>query len=623
MLLFYDIECFKMMNLVGFVKEEDGSSYVFCNAKGQKPQVIDYHGTKVYINHPELSKRGLRRLDDFVGFNNHHYDDHIIVDILNGLIDEPFQKTHEIIAEHKTFRHSKAFSTLDTREQLPNNVSLKKYEAMRGLPVEESSIPFDKDDEFTLDEIMETVHYNVQDLQATKDLYKTRNDDLHGNYFDSKKLLVKEYGWGALSKNYTNGTIAASYLLGWNKLENMRPKAPVISGVSPETEMFLKRALKDSPYVTEAKTKKDREKRKAEKAPIFRYEEAMGNVFKWAWGGLHSAVGRLTKNSKGEVEAIYDPLDISDVYQLDVTSMFPNIIIRDGLLGLATDTFKNLVTERMASKKNGLPIAKAQKIVINSVYGLLRSPYSKLFNGYCAIHVNVAGMVAVYNLCLMLHNAGGRIIQTNTDGVAFQLGKMGEEEMENIRHAWEKKFKLSLELTHFKRFIQKDVNSYIAVKHDDMLKLKSIECAQAFVRDPLKASTPVIFPRMIVNYLAYGKSPLQTINESNSLLDFCYTLSSQKTKTLTGYVTDKNGKRLENKVNRAYASTDGELYLKETVNGNGSKFGSSPDKMTISNGDVRNAGKPDNLDVAFYVKIFEEKIEKWLTPDKKGVVYNM
>ena len=111
MLLFYDIECFKMMNLVGFVKEEDGSSYVFCNAKGQEPQVVDYHGTKVYINHPELSKRGLRRLNDFVGFNNHHYDDHIIVDILNWLMSH-FKKHMKLLLNIRIFATQKRFQRL-------------------------------------------------------------------------------------------------------------------------------------------------------------------------------------------------------------------------------------------------------------------------------------------------------------------------------------------------------------------------------------------------------------------------------------------------------------------------------------------------------------------------------
>ena len=616
--MFYDIECFKAMNLAGFIKEN--KTYVFCNAKGLKPQIIDYQGTKVFINRPDLSQRGLSHLSELIGFNNHNYDDFLIQDILNGLIDDPYRKSQAIIEHHEKLPRSKDFSTLDTREQLPTAVSLKKYEAMRGLPVEESAIPFDKGDAFTLDEVLEVVHYNVKDLKATKDLYETRNNAAHGNYFDSKRLLVQEYGWGASSKSYTNGSIAASYLMGWGKLANMRPKAPVITGVSAEAETFLKRALVDSPYVTEAVSKAERAKRKAEKAPTAIYEEAFGNVFRWAWGGLHSAIGHLSKRSNGTAVPVYDALDLDDVYQLDVTSMFPNIIIRDGLLGLANDRFENLVAERVANKKAGLPLAKAQKIVINSVYGLLRSPYSKLFNGHCAIHVNVAGMTAIFNLCRMIYDAGGTIIQTNTDGVAIQLNNMTKDELDAVRRTWEDQFGLSLEVSHFKRFIQKDVNNYIAVKDNDHLKLKVGECAQAFARDPLKASTPTIFSRMIVNYLAYDKSPLETINDSDSLLDFCYTLSAQKTKTLTGYVVTEDGKRLPNKVNRAYASTDGQLYFKETVSGGASKFSSSPDKMTLVNGDVRDAKVPADLDKTFYVKVFEQKIKKWLTPDKKGAM---
>ena len=612
-MIYYDLEIFEKMCLAGFLKE-DGNAGIFVTAEGLKPQLISQGKAKIFINQDKISKtlNQPNFLDQLVGFNNHHYDDFIISTVLGGDIKKSYELSQDIIVRHKHFKHSKDFSTYDTREQLPINISLKKYESMRGLPVEESSIPFDKSDCFTLDEVFEVVHYNLQDLIATQDLFHTRNDNAHGKYFDSKKLLVQEYGWSPNARNFSNGSMAASYLMGWDKLKNLRPVEPNTAGVSDQVATFLKRALKDSPYVSEGLTRKERAKRREEKAPTELYEESYGNVYKWAWGGLHSAVGHLEKTPGGAEVPVYDKLDIDDIYQLDVTSMFPNILIRDGLLGPATDTFSDLVSERVENKKKKLPIAKAQKIVINSVYGLLRLPSSKLFNGHCAIHVNVAGMVAVYALCTMLHNGGAKIIQTNTDGVAFQLETLSKDDMEKIRQEWEKKFGLKLELSHFKRFIQKDVNNYIGVKDDGTLKLKGGMVAQAEHRDPLKASTPTILQTMLVEYLVNRTPALTTLNDCNELLPFTFTLSSPAGQTQTGYTVDSAGNRLPQKVNRVYCSTHGSKYFKERREGKHAKFSGVSDSVKLVNGDIQRAARPNDLDVAYYLKLFQKNLAQWV-----------
>lgn len=612
-MIYYDLEIFEKMCLAGFLKE-NGDAGIFVTAEGLKPQLIDQGKTKIFINQDKISKtlNQSKFLDQLVGFNNHHYDDFIIGAVLDGNVQKAYELSQDIIARHKHFKHSKDFATYDTREQLPVNVSLKKYESMRGLPVEESSIPFDKSDRFTLDEVLEVVHYNLQDLFATRDLFHTRNDDAHGKYFDSKKLLVQEYGWSPNARNFSNGSMAASYLMGWDKLKNLRPAEPKIIGVSEQVATFLKRALKDSPYVSEGLTRKERAKRREEKAPTELYEESYGNVYKWAWGGLHSAVGHLEKTPGGAEVPVYDKLDIENVYQLDVTSMFPNIIIRDALLGPATDTFSNLVSERVENKIKKLPVAKAQKIVINSVYGLLRLPSSKLFNGHCAIHVNVSGMVAVYALCTMLYNGGAKIIQTNTDGVAFQLQSLSKDDMEKIRQEWEKKFGLKLELSHFKRFIQKDVNNYIGVKDDKKLKLKGGMVAQAEHRDPLKASTPTILQTMLVEYLVNGTPALTTLNNCNELLPFTFTLSSPAGQTQTGYTVDADGNRLPQKVNRVYCATHGSEYFKERREGNHAKFSGVSDSVKLVNGDAQQDTRPADLDIAYYLKLFQKNLAQWV-----------
>lgn len=609
-MIFYDIEQFKQMNLAGFLLD-NGRAGVFVNAKGLATKTLTYDNAKVFINDVSASRRMLSFLNELIGFNNHHYDDFLIEDLLNGDINNCYKISQAIIYNHQYFKHPD-FTTFDTREQLPPNFSLKKFEAMNGLPVEESKISFDKDDNFTFDEVLEVIHYNLQDIKATKELYSVRNNAMHGEYFKSKQLLLDEYALDRCFKNYTNGSIAASFLMGYDHLKNLEPYDPKINGVSNAVADFLKRALKDSVYVSSANTKEERAKRRAEKAPTMMYEEAFGNVYKWAWGGLHSAVGHLETTENGKERAVYDKVDLTDVYQLDVTSMFPNIMIRDELLGPATDRFRDLVAERIENKKAGKPVAKAQKIIINSSYGLMRLPSSRLFNPSCAIHVNVAGMVAVFNLCSMLHEQGCAIIQTNTDGVAFQLKDCNKDEMMLIKEQWEQQFDLKLELSHFKRFIQKDVNNYIAVKDNDSLKLKGGAVSQATSRDSLKASTPAVIDKMLVAYLVDKTPALSTLLKDNKMIDFCFTLSSQIGASQTGALINENGNELPQRVNRVYCSKSGQRLYKELRGGRRSKFADLSDRVTLVNQDVRSAKRPNDLDVAYYLKLFQKKLAQWV-----------
>lgn len=621
--IFYDLEVFDKMNLAGFLIHDPNGKLPdklleFINTPNDVS--VNLPNVYTYINDKDASASMLKRLRkgiyDVYGFNNHNYDDFVLVDVLTN---QPVEVTKKQSDKYITKKYTKKewpanLVTWDLRDQLPS-VSLKKYEAMRGLSVKESSIPFNKSDEFNAMELEEVIRYNVQDLRSTLSLFNTRNDDNHGNYLDNKRMLVEHYGTG-YSYRYSNTTITSMYLMGNDRLKTLEPDAPKIVGVDDDIARFLHHINEVNPMIVDA-PKSLRASLTKKYAPTSLTIERFNNVFTFGSGGLHSAVGHLKTTKTGKKEPVYDLIDTTDVYQLDVTSMFPNIMIRDGLLGPATDLYANLVADRVANKKAGNPKAKTQKIVINSTYGGTRSSWLNLYNPQVAIHVNVAGMVAVYNLARGLVKIG-QIIQVNTDGVAVKLNgdPKSKERMFTIKKEWEQYFKLSLEVTHFKRLIQRDVNDYIAVKDNDHLKLKGTAIAQAQTRDSLKATTPTVLQTALLHHILNPDDDLveylNNLRKTTPLVNWCWTLSSTVSKMQTGYTTDANGRRLPQKVNRAYASTFGDSYYKERTKGKPAKFAGTSDKLVINNEDITDCTIPADLDVKWYANEVLRQCKPWV-----------
>ena len=620
--IFYDLEVFDKMNLAGFLIHDPNGKVPdkvleFINTPNKL--TVNVPNVYTYINDKAASSSMLKRLCsgkyDIYGFNNHNYDDFVLRYVLtNQPVSTTKQQSDKYINKEFDKKEWPAgLVTWDLRDQLLS-VSLKKYEAMKGLSVKESTVPFDKSDEFNTTELEEVIRYNVQDLRSTLSLFNTRNDDNHGNYLDNKRMLVEHYGTGH-SYRYSNTTITSMFLMGNDHLKALEPANPKIVGVDDDIARFLHHINEVNPLIVDA-PKALRASLTKKYAPTSLTLEQFGNVFTFGSGGLHSAVGTLKTTKTGKSKPVYDLIDTTDVYQLDVTSMFPNILIRDGLLGPATDKYAALVADRIANKKAGNPKAKTQKIVINATYGGTRSNWLNLYNPKVAIHVNVSGMVAVYNLARGLSKIG-QIIQVNTDGVAVKLNNdpNAKERMFLIKKQWEQYFKLNLEVTHFKRIIQRDVNNYIAVKDNDHLKLKGGAIAQAETRDPLKSTTPTVLQTALLHHILNPADDLTNylndLREKVPFTNWCWTLASTVSKLQTGYTTDANGRRLPQKVNRAYASTFGDSYYKERTQGKPAKFAGTSTKLVINNEDITGQNAPKDLDIEWYKNEVLRQAEAW------------
>ena len=150
----------------------------------------------------------------------------------------------------------------------------------------------------------------------------------------------------------------------------------------------------------------------------------------------------------------------TDIIHVDVNSMYPNIMIQYNLLSRAItspDVFVDWVHKRLEAKKNDdIATADNLKLKINSVYGLMKSKNSTLYDPYYASSIAIRGQVLITILTMGLANVGCEIINVNTDGIFFKPAG----DYKTICSKWEERTKLTLSYKKYALIEQADVNNY-------------------------------------------------------------------------------------------------------------------------------------------------------------------
>lgn len=584
--LFYDIEVFTDDAIVVF-KDADGKTVaIFHN---------DFTGLDEVIEGKVL-----------VGYNNYHYDDYILSGMLTNKNPSELKRWNDLIIVNgwkPPVAINETLFTLDCFQQI--NVaksSLKKIEANIGLSIDETAVDFNILRPLTDKELRDTIKYCEQDVNATIHIFKLR----WFSYFIPKLMIVgmlpEDIQKKAIRWNTT--TITANILTNNEQVEQWpnwslgKNEEDMLSIVPKEVQEIWQVNLLN--YEEKARQKYTL--------------HSMGCSIEFSQGGLHGV------NESGRKR-------FENVKLLDVTSLYPNILLKLQALGKATDKYRQIVNQRVQVKHSDPVLSTALKLVINSTYGLMKNQYSKLFNPMAALSVCIYGQIALFDLCTMLYNAGYTLININTDGVAF-TGADGD--FLEVQKEWEKKYGFQLELSQFQTWIQKDVNNYVAVDLNSNIKVKGGEVNHYFdptdyVSDPLHTgagvtwtgtNTKSIIHHCIVNKLVGNKDFVDTVIENlNYPILFQYVL--QCGNTYLGTYDEKD--REYQKVNRVFATKHGVTLKKkkETVNKAGDTvismqyFPNAPVNMYVYNGDLREFSNfRDIVDVDFYTELAEQKYRK-------------
>ena len=588
--LFFDIEVFKYNSMVVFKDIEEKTVKVFSSSlDGLDPYIIK--GTNIEKGFANL--KNYIKNKTLVGYNNHYYDDRIMKALMTDHAkDDDFRQKMVKTANDSIINNEPLgwlrntndlpYKSLDCFQQIDvSRPSLKKVEGNMGVSIIESSVPFDIDRELTGEENLETLKYCEYDVLNTVRIFKMRKD-----YYESKNAVInmleddyareKAYKWNTTS-------IIASLLEPKKKAPAYRvlPSKETLSHVNEDVRKMWAELIKTTDYKFDVK-----------KVVITEF----GNEIEFGWGGLHGA-------PKGFLET-------RNVRLADVGSMYPSLLINLNGLGDKTEQYKEILDYRLMLKHQGKKDEQAPyKLILNSTYGLLNNKYSSLNNPTLAYSICIHGQVAVYVLAKRLAEIGARVININTDGVAYTFNGNEDEE---IKREWEKEFKLNLETDYFDRWIQKDVNNYIAVTDKGKIKVKGGDVNKYHGDNFFKNNDIGITHKALVDYLVYGKPVQDTIIEN---LDkprmFQYVL--QAGNTYKGVVSrEEPDKLLDTKVNRVFAAKKGIEILKKRADDGLVKFADTPNEMYLYNGELDDFEEFKKvIDMQWYYDLTMKNLQRW------------
>lgn len=584
-LLFYDIEVMEYDALVVFMDINKNEVAHFWNNRDRKVQEepSGFEGIVELINGKTL-----------VGYNNYSYDDNILTLMMNQSTSlvEILKANNDRIVRGEGFSGKKSplIRSIDTMQQIDvSHPSLKQIEGNMGMSIVESSVDFNIGRPLTDAERDEMLYYCRHDVMATVDVYKLRQK----SYFEVKDGLVTMLPEDDREKamRWNTTTLSANILLSDNKLvaweKHKVPEEYVrnVSGIPTEVwDMWKECTASDEAVMGKGKSK-----------TIKRY----GCNFVFGMGGLHGAPAK--------------PLRRDRVKHKDVSSMYPSAIVRLNALGDSTELYDSMRKERISIKHSDPVKAAALKLILNSVYGNFKNKYSPLNNPMASATVCIYGQIALFSLCRDLYNAGYEIINANTDGVVYTDNPSLGDRDEEIQEKWEKEFKgFKLETDYYDKWIQKDVNNYIAVEEDGSITVKGGD-VNKYKSDKFFSNNSLrIIQIAMVEKLVNGTDPMQTFMKH---LDkpVLWQIILKAGRTYKG--VQNSAGEWQNKVNRVFAAAEGVPYTKlyKIRQDDGQvNFPDVPERMFLWNDDVNELKNfKDIIDMNYYYHLVNEKLKGW------------
>lgn len=191
-------------------------------------------------------------------------------------------------------------------------------------------------------------------------------------------------------------------------------------------------------------------------------------VYRMGIGGLHSSETQQAVIGTAEQE----------VWDIDVNSYYPSIILNEGLAPthIGKDfltVYRGLVERRVTAKKTGDTItAECLKVAVNGTYGKLGSKYSFLYSPVSVIQVTITGQLALLMLIESLEDNGIVVVSANTDGITLRCHPSLTPIAQLVVHDWETRTGFTMEWNQYRALYSRDVNNFVAIKTNGEIKTK-------------------------------------------------------------------------------------------------------------------------------------------------------
>lgn len=358
-----------------------------------------------------------------VGFNNRKYDNHILYARMLGWDNaDIYNLSKQLVSDEKGsfvgFREAYNLSYTDIYDFSSTKQSLKKFEIELGIHHQELGLPWDQPvPEELWDKVAE---YCDNDVIATEAVFNARSAD-----FLAREILADIAG---MTVNDTTNSLSTRFIFGKNKhpqnsfnYRNMGEVTPDTNSVTVTGDHVLYTGEGSDQYTV------FNEKNQ----PVF-----PGYTYEF---GVSKYRGEVV----GEGGYVYaEPGMYSCVALLDIASMHPSSIIAETLFGPEyTARFKEILDARLAIKHGEFDraktmlggalakylddpsmakaLAKALKIVINSVYGLTAAKFDNPFRDPRNVDNIVAkrGELFMINLKHAVQERGFTVAHIKTDSI--------------------------------------------------------------------------------------------------------------------------------------------------------------------------------------------------------------
>ena len=445
-IIVYDIEVFKYDWIAVFYDVKNDKWYVFHN---------DPVGVCAFM---------LQQDAIFCGFNNKHYDNHVVKAMCCGASPELIKQINDFIIvddrpgwEHYFLRQNKFwFDSFDLMDDTQLGTSLKHIEAHLGWDIEESEVDFDIDRPLTQEEIVKTIFYCKHDVKATAKLLTLRK-----NYLECKINL------GGMCETplppskalyFTNARLSAKYLNAtyvqrydgreYEYPENLR-KEYIPSEVLAFFEQILDLSIPDDVLF----------KRKLEIV-------IGGCPCTYAWGGVHGSLTQFHLKADDNVV----------IQNRDVSSLYPSLLDLYNYISrncADPNKFRNTKNERLAAKARGdKKTANTLKNPLNVTSGAMDQPTNPLYDPKNARSMRISGQLFLTELVMELIEKCStfKLINFNTDGLMYAVNKSELPMVDAICAEWEKRTRFELETDNIKEVWVKDVNNLMFIDTNGKIK---------------------------------------------------------------------------------------------------------------------------------------------------------
>lgn len=495
-IIVYDIEVFAFDWIVVFLDITTGEYTVYHN---------DNAGVRAFMEQPGQI---------FCGFNNKHYDNHVVKAICCDAPPELVKQINDFIIdeerngwEHYFLRQNKFwFDSFDLMDDTQVGTSLKHCEAHLGMNIEETQVDFNLNRPLTPEELEATIHYCKWDVAATAKLLTLRK-----SYLECKIQLGEMCGLSPAKALYlTNARLTAKYLGAtfvkrYDGRDYVFPNNLNISIIpEPILDFFLQ--IRDMSISDEVLFKR--------KLVI----KIGGCPCVYAWGGVH---GSLTQYS--EVAT-----DTRVIQNRDVSSLYPSLLIKYNYISrncVDPHKFEDTYDKRIAAKHSGdKKTAKTLKNPLNVTSGAMDQPTNDLYDPRNARSMRISGQLFLTELviellteCLTL-----KLLNFNTDGLMYSVDKSELPKVDAICAAWELRTRFELETDNIDRVYIKDVNNLLFVDTSGEIKTVGGYLNYGIAeKGAWKINNDyTIVKDAVIAYFAHGVPVEETINQCTDIFKF-------------------------------------------------------------------------------------------------------